>query len=217
MVASKIPSSRIVVSSTVTLRRLNLSVTATTNPNSRHRSQERCSDKESGHLSVDSVIIYLECKSSSFLIRRPSRTQWCLRKRTLKFLTSSIVRAKTFFTLKFLLITTSSRIWHLSEIKQATLPSYSPHNHSFALLSVKDSWPIGKYKASKLEHISWYSYCPILFLPRTIYIMMNLRIVSSVILYSLCWDNCYFCYIFGKGNGGLVYMLKYRATTSKNL
>ena len=139
MVASKIPSTRIVVSSTVTLRRLNLSVTATTNPNSRHRSQERCSDKESGHLSVDSVIIYLECKSSSFLIRRPSRTQWCLRKRTLKFLTSSIVRAKTFFTLKFLLITTSSRIWHLSEIKQATLPSYSPHNHSFALLSVAET------------------------------------------------------------------------------
>lgn len=75
MVASKIPCTRIVVSSTAILRRLNHSVTTTTNLSSRDRSQERCSGRESDRLNVDSVIIYLGSKSSSFQTRRLSRTQ----------------------------------------------------------------------------------------------------------------------------------------------
>lgn len=75
MVASKIHCTRIVVSSTAILGGLNHSVTTTTNLSNRNRNQERCSGRESDHLSVDSVIIYPGSKSSSFQTQRLSRTQ----------------------------------------------------------------------------------------------------------------------------------------------
>jgi hypothetical protein len=139
MVASKIPCTRIVVSSTATLGGLNHSVTTTTNLSNRNRSQERCSGRESDHLSVDSVITYPGYKSSIFQTQRLSRTQWCLRKRISKFWTSNIVQAKISYMLKFSLITTSSPSWLQSGIKPAILPSYSPHSHSFALLLVAET------------------------------------------------------------------------------